>query len=57
MARLTTVNFDDKNKDSLVELVQSVQQAKRIVVVVGAGISTDAGIPVSQNTMKKSVQR
>ncbi|KAG9044387.1 hypothetical protein FS837_008233 [Tulasnella sp. UAMH 9824] len=45
MACVTTVKFDDKDREPLLELVRSVQQAERIVVLVGAGISTEAGIP------------
>lgn len=53
MANLTTVTFDERDKSTLLELVQGVQQAQRIVVIVGAGISTDAGIPVSKGVRKR----
>ena len=53
MAGLTTVSFDETDKCTMFELVQCVRRAERISIIVGAGISTDAGIPVGKNTNKR----
>ena len=41
------------DKDAIEEFARRVNQSQRIVVVAGAGISTDAGIPVS-NSLRTS---